>query len=168
MGKLVRLIAQLTPKQRAKVGLDERLMDEIERLTTMKVAAAYGRLVRTITSEMRRMGVDEKDVRLAYDRGKGISVADDALRSLAERWLDDLMSQGDRSLQKFSEAYTQVDRPTLRQSIRSLHKARKELSALEADHKNLVSAKNVVAKNRKRVMQIIFQAFETIDEIVLP
>ncbi len=70
MGRLVRRIAQLSPKQRAKVGLDEDLMAEIDRLTKMPLKSAYGRQVRTITSEMRRLGLDEKQVQAAYDRGR--------------------------------------------------------------------------------------------------
>lgn len=71
MGRLVRSIAQLSPKQRAKVGLDEQLMAQIERLAGMPVKSAYGRQVRTITSEMRRLGLDEKQLQAAYDRGRG-------------------------------------------------------------------------------------------------
>lgn len=70
MGRLVRSIAQLSPKQRAKVGLDEQLMAEIERLAGMPFKSAYGRQVRTITSEMRRLGLDEKQLQAAYDRGR--------------------------------------------------------------------------------------------------
>ena len=63
-------IAQLSPKQRAKVGLDEQLTAEIERLAGMPIKSAYGRQVRTITSEMRRLGLDEKQLQAAYDRGR--------------------------------------------------------------------------------------------------
>ncbi|MGB5809724.1 MAG: DUF615 domain-containing protein [Polyangiales bacterium] len=68
MGRLVRSIARLSEKQRAKLGLDEALMVEIERLAKMPMKSAYGRQVRTITSAMRRLGLDEGQLQAAYDR----------------------------------------------------------------------------------------------------
>ena len=168
MGRLVRSIAKLTPRQRAKVGFDDRLMAEVDRLVTMPVNAAYGRQVRTITSEMRRLGLGEKELQAAYDRGRGMSLGDESMRNLAERWLASLLSGGDESLHRFCESFADVDRSWLRQSLRSLNKDNAALADTVEGSEAHRQAKQSAMRTRKKIVAVICDALGDMEEIPLP
>lgn len=113
-------LTQLNAQQLSQLPLDDQLRKAIDTAKGLKQREAKRRQLQYIGKLMRN--IDHTDLQQAYQQMQANDVRANRQHHLIEKWRDDLIREGEKSLKQFINDFPQVDRQQLRQLIRETKK----------------------------------------------
>lgn len=113
-------LVKLSKDQFEKIVLPEDLHDAIVDARNIRQHGAHKRQLQYIGKLMRN--IDSKPIQEQLDTLKGQSTQAVQTLHTIERWRDQLLDNGDQTLEKLLEQYPQTDRQYIRQLLRNAHK----------------------------------------------